>query len=171
MKTLLLGLLLLASGGLYASEETYTFGVVPQQAAARLAQVWAPLLAYLGRESGLQLQFKTASNIPVFEQRLAGEVYDFAYMNPYHFTVFNQQPGYQALARARDKLIRGILVVRKDSTIQTLQDLDNVTIAFPAPAAFAATILPRGELAAMGNSIEPRYVSSHDSVYLSLIHI
>jgi phosphonate transport system substrate-binding protein len=38
-------------------------------------------------------------------------------------------------------------------------------LAFPAPAAFAATILPRGELAANGNKVEPKYVSSHDSVY------
>jgi phosphonate transport system substrate-binding protein len=165
MRPLILGFLLIMSSALFASEESLSFGVVPQQAASKLARLWTPILEYLNRETGLNIQFKTAPNIPTFEQRLAAGEYDFAYMNPYHFTVFNEDPGYQALARARDKRIKGILVVRKDSSIQSLQELNNMTLAFPAPAAFAASILPRSELSAIGNNTEPKYVSSHDSVY------
>ncbi len=165
VRVFLLTLLLVASGPALCSEKTYSFGVVPQQAASKLARLWAPILDHLGRETGMKIQFATAPNIPAFEQRLAAETYDFAYMNPYHFTVFNLEPGYQALVRARDRRIKGILVVRKDSPIQSIEELDNKTLAFPAPAAFAASILPRAELAARGYSIEPKYVSSHDSVY------
>jgi len=153
------------SSGLHASDENYSFGVVPQQAASKLARLWTPILEYLSRETGLNLIFKTAPNIPAFEKRLEESTYDFAYMNPYHFTVYNEKPGYQALAKARDKRIKGILVVRKDSSLQSIEQLNNVSLAFPAPAAFAASILPRGELAAIGNTIKPVYVSSHDSVY------
>jgi phosphonate transport system substrate-binding protein len=165
MKPLILAFLLFINSTVYAAENTLSFGVVPQQAAGKLARLWTPILEYLGRESGLEIRFKTARNIPIFEQRLARGEYDFAYMNPYHFTVFNEDPGYQALARARDKRIKGIMVVRKDSDLQSLDELDNMTLAFPAPAAFAASILPRSELSARAKNIQPKYVSSHDSVY------
>ena len=168
MRILLLTIILTASSTLSAGETVYSFGIVPQQAASKLAKVWSPILEYLERETDFEIRFETARNIPTFEQRVSAGAYDIAYMNPYHFTVFNQDPGYQALARARDKRIKGILVVRKDSPIQSIDALDNMTMAFPAPAAFAATILPRGELVANGNHIEPKYVSSHDSVYRSV---
>ena len=150
------------------ARDVLTFGVVPQQSATTLAKVWTPIMNYLGQHSNLDIQFRTAPDIPTFEQRLAAGEYDVAYMNPYHFVVFSERPGYTAVTRARDKTIKGIIVVRKDSDISELSDLDKNTLAFPAPAAFAASILPRAELAARGISFEPSYVSSHDSVYLAV---
>lgn len=149
-------------------QNVYSFAIVPQQSASKMAEAWSPILQYLSEKSGYQLKFTTAPNIPVFEQRLAAQQFDFAYMNPYHFTVFNESAGYQALARARDKLIQGILVVRKESIIDHLQDLHGQDLAFPSPAAFAATVLPQAELKRQNIAFHPRYVSSHDSVYLNV---
>jgi phosphonate transport system substrate-binding protein len=59
----------------------------------------------------------------------------------------------------------GIIVVRKDSAYQDIAELDGQTVAFPAPAAFAASLLIRAQLKNMGMSVLPKYVSSHDSVY------
>jgi len=147
------------------SADTLTFGIVPQQSASTLARLWGPILKRISSDTGIELQFATATDIPTFEKRLAEGGYDIAYMNPYHYTVFHDQSGYEALARARDKAIKGILVVRKDSPIQNLSQLDQATIAFPAPAAFAASILPRAHLSNLGLSYTPEYVASHDSVY------
>jgi phosphonate transport system substrate-binding protein len=143
----------------------YSFGVVPQQSASKLARSWSPLLQRLGERAGIEIRFRTAPDIPEFERRLAAGEYDFAYMNPYHYTVFSREPGYRVFAKASDKLIRGILVVRKDSPIRTPADLDESTIAFPAPAAFAASVLTRAYLNGESISFTPKYVSSHDSVY------
>lgn len=162
-------LALACSPTVFADEnKTYTFSIVPQQSAKRLAQIWAPILKHLSEESGLKLRFVTAKDIPTFEKRLANGDYDFAYMNPYHFTVFNQNPGYRAVAKRKDQPIRGIVVVRKDSDATTLSDLDGVRMAYPSPAAFAASVLPRAKLISDGLNIEPHYVSSHDSVYLGV---
>jgi phosphonate transport system substrate-binding protein len=150
------------------SPAAISFGVVPQQAAARLASLWAPIFAYLGERAGVPIRFATAPDIPTFEQRLAAGQYDLAYMNPYHYTVFHEQPGYVAFAHQRDKRIRGILVTQKDSDIQSIEALAGRTLAFPAPAAFAASVLPRAALQRAGIAIEPRYVRSHDSVYLAV---
>ncbi|NNJ90548.1 MAG: phosphate/phosphite/phosphonate ABC transporter substrate-binding protein [Gammaproteobacteria bacterium] len=150
------------------SAESYTFGIVPQQSASKLAKLWGPILQEISEQSGIRIQFATAPDIPTFERRLSEGIYDFSYMNPYHFTIFNQKPGYKALVKAKDKLIKGIIVVRKDSPIDNLEQLNQLAIAFPAPAAFAASILPRAHLAATGINIRPHYVSSHDSVYLTV---
>jgi phosphonate transport system substrate-binding protein len=168
---LLIFILLLAmSPPLATSEEgvrpqSVTFGLVPQQSASKLARLWGPVFAYLGRGAGLEIKFRTAPNIPEFERRVAAGAYDIAYMNPYHYTVFSRQPGYRAFAKAKHKRIKGILVVRKDSPLESPRELDGATLAFPAPAAFAASVLPRAYLKREGISFTPKYVSSHDSVY------
>lgn len=147
---------------------TYSFGIVPQQSAKKLAKLWTPLLKYVSEQSGVTLRFKTAKNIPEFEKRLAEGEYDFSYMNPYHFTVFNKDPGYQAVAVRKDQPIVGILVTQKDQGVQSIEELEGKNLAFPSPAAFAASILPRAMLKNKGIEFEKKYVSSHDSVYLNV---
>ncbi|MGF1525914.1 MAG: phosphate/phosphite/phosphonate ABC transporter substrate-binding protein [Candidatus Competibacterales bacterium] len=142
-----------------------SFGVVPQQAASTLARLWSPLLAHLSQTTGLALRFRTAPDIPTFERRLGAGEYDLAYMNPYHYTVFHRKPGYRAFARAKDRQIRGIVVVGKVSPIEHLHQLAGATLAFPAPAAFAASLLVRSHLKRQGIPFTPAYVASHDSVY------
>ena len=144
------------------------FGVVPQQAAAKSARLWGPLLLELERRSGVALRFATAPDIPTFERRLLAGEYDIAYMNPYHYTVFSRRPGYRALAKARDKRIRGIVVVPVESPHTTPESLAGSTLAFPSPAAFAASILTQAEFRRRGVAIEAAYVRSHDSVYRSV---
>lgn len=151
-----------------AAEEVYSFGVVPQQSATKLARTWVPLLKLLQQKTGIKLRFSTAPNIPTFEERLAKGEYDLAYMNPYHYTVFHKSAGYQAFAKQASKQIRGILVVREDSPYQSVADLNDQVIAFPAPAAFAATLLVRSHLERQGIAYEPKFVSSHDSVYRAI---
>ena len=148
-----------------AAQQTLTFGVVPQQSAAKLARLWGPILAEVSLQTGIKVQFATAPDIPEFERRLAEGVYDFAYMNPYHYTVFSEKPGYQAMVRAKDKRIHGLFVVGKQSGISDISQLQQTTIAFPAPAAFAATLLTQAELVKQEVAFTPKYVSSHDSVY------
>lgn len=160
---------LMLSGGAIQAQETLTLGVVPQQSAKVLAQKWTPLTRYLAQTTGIKVKFITARDIPTFEARLAEKVYDLAYMNPYHFVHFNQLTGYQALAKQKGKRIQGIFVVRKGSNVTQLADLHGTSLAFPAPAAFAASILPRGTLKEQGIKFTPRYVASHDSVYLNVV--
>jgi len=164
----LVGLLLLLLAPLSGAEESHSFGVVPQQAVTKLAQEWGPMLAKLSAASGVSLKFSTAPDIPTFELRARQGEYDFAYMNPYHYVVFHERPGYNALVHARDAGLHGIIVTRRDSPFLSLRDLAGQTLAFPSPAAFAASILTRAELQENGVPVSVRYVGSHDSVYLGV---
>lgn len=152
----------------HSKAETLVFGIVPQQSAQTLAKTWAPVMDELSIMIGKRIVFSTAKDIPTFEQRLADQAYDIAYMNPYHYVVYSETSGYRALAKQSDKRIQGIVVVRKDSPFTSLQDLDGMTLAFPAPAAFAASIIPQAMMNELGINFTPKYVSSHDSVYLNV---
>lgn len=147
------------------AQNSLTFGVVPQQSASKLAKLWSPIIQEIALQSGIEIKFSTAPDIPTFQKRLISGEYDIAYMNPYHYIVFNQSTGYKAFAKARDKMIKGIIVVHKDSPITSFNELNNKTLAFPAPAAFAATILTQSDLSKNKVNFRSEYVSSHDSVY------
>jgi len=165
----LLGLATLAWQTPAHADDALTFGVVPQQSASRLAQIWVPVFDYLGKKIGTPIRFATAKDIPTFEACLAKGAYDLAYMNPYHYTTFHELTGYQAFARQEKKRLRGLVVVRADSDYQTLDELDQQSIAFPSPAAFGASVIPRAEMKGRDMAIKPAYVKSHDSVYRAVI--
>lgn len=149
------------------SSPRYTFGIVPQHSASELLREWGPILTYLSNKTGIILDFATAKDIPTFEQRAKAGQYDFVYINPYAYSVI-QRYGYQAFAKERDKKLKGIIVVRHDSAYKTLRELNNMTFAFPAPTAFAAAIIPQAYLQSEGIKFTPKYVSSHESVYMAV---
>lgn len=144
--------------------ETYKFGVVPQQNGSKLSQLWTPILQYLEEKTKYKFQFATARNIPTFEKRLLAGKYDFAYMNPYHYVQYQKLAGYNAFAKAKKKRLKGILVVQKDSPYKTIEDLNNLEMAFPSNA-FAANLVPRAIMSRAEIGFDPKYVASHDSVY------
>lgn len=156
------------SSAVLAASETIVFGVVPQQSATRLAQVWVPLMRHLSTATGYEIKFATAKDIPTFEACLARSAYDIAYMNPYHYTVFHDEVGYQAFAKQREKKLRGVIVAKVDSAVESLSDLNGSSVAFPSPAAFGASVIPRAEMRSLEIAFTPKYVKSHDSVYRSV---
>ena len=146
-----------------------TFGIIPQQSASQLAKVWTPLLDYLSRKTGYTIEFRTAPDTETYERRIAAGEFDFAYFNPSHYALQRDTTvgagGYLAMVREKDSQLVGVVVVGKDSQYKSLSELNGLAMAFPSPAAFAATILPNLSLRKAGANVVPKYVSSHESVY------
>lgn len=153
-----------------AEQRVYTVGIVPQFEAHTLHAIWHPLLDRLEQETGAHFSILGSTNIPAFERDLAHGKFDFAYMNPYHLIVANEQAGYVPLVRDHGRQLQGVLVVKKGSTYKSPKDLQGKTIAFPAPNALGASLQMRQELTDIfGITFEPRYVKTHDSVYLNVL--
>jgi phosphonate transport system substrate-binding protein len=149
--------------------ESLSFGVVPQQSPAVLAKKWIPIIQELSEKSGFEITFKTETSIPEFERKLYNGEYDIAYMNPYHFVIADKRVGFNAVARSK-KMIQGILVANKITNDFSKESFKNRDFLFPAPKAFAATLLTKYEFKKIfGIDIEKdskvSYVNSHDSVY------
>ena len=141
------------------------FGVVPQQAADKLALIWKPFLTYLSEKTGRTIKFESAPDIESFDKRTANGEFDLVYMNPMYYTEVHASVGYQVFAKEKDTQLKGMLVVQKNSSYQKLEDLAGKTVVFPGPIAFAATVLPLLEFKAKGISVTPVYIGSHEGVY------
>ena len=152
-----------------AADRPYSVYVVPQLTPVAIHKAWAPVLEKLGQATGLVFQLIVKPSIPAFEEALASGAPDFAFMNPYDFIVAKRHKGYIPLLRDSANMLEGILVVRKDSPIKSIEELDAQTVAFPAPNAFAASLLMRAQLAKKHVYIIPSYVKTHSNVYRSVL--
>jgi phosphonate transport system substrate-binding protein len=123
-----------------AEEPVYEFGVLPQVATGKLAEMWVPFLEKLSEKSGVKLKFVTAPNISEFGTRAAAGTYPFYYHNTLAYV--QQDERYAAFAREVGAKTVGVLVVAKDSKLQKLSDLRGKTIAIPSAGSFGAAVLP-----------------------------
>jgi phosphonate transport system substrate-binding protein len=156
-----------AQGG--AGHATYSVSVVPQFPAADLHRDWSPLLDRLSRDLGVTLTLKLSANIPNFEAELLAGHADFTFMNPYHQVMAMRARRYQPLVRD-SRPLTGILVVRKDSAITTVHDLDGKELAFPAPNSFGASLWMRALLTEREHiAYTPSYVQTHSNVYRQVL--
>ena len=147
-----------------AAPHAYRVDVVPQIAPATLFGRWAPVLDEIGKAAGLCLELRIASTIPAFEHELMSGRPDFAFVNPYHLVMARRAHAYAPRIRDGKVKLSGVLVVHAESGAERLQQLDGQKVAFPAPNAFAASLLIRAELASRGIRITPVYVKTHANV-------
>lgn len=153
-----------------SAEKVFSVGIVPQFDSRRIFKIWRPILNQLERDTGYKFVLKGSQNIPSFEGEFEAGLFDFVYMNPFHLVVANKAQGYQPLVRDVGRQLHGVLVVKKDSEIQSVKELDGKTLAFPAPNALGASLLMRAELKNKHHiKFTPKYVNTHSSVYLNVL--
>jgi len=140
LAALLAALVAMAAAPARAEEAVYEFGVLPQVATAKLAEMWVPFLDKLSETSGVKLKFVTAPTISEFGTRAAAGSYAFYYHNTLAYV--QQDDTYVAFAREVGARTKGVLVVAKDSSLSKLSDLKNQTIAIPSAGSFGAAVLP-----------------------------
>lgn len=167
------GLCLCVLGGMLATakaEEIYKFSVVPQFERRQLFAIWQPIIDELQKRTGAKFQFVTAMSVTDYENEVKAGHYDFIYLNPYVMPLVAENPGYEPLVRD-SKPLRGILVVRRDSPIQRVEELDGKTLAVPSMTALGASLLLRAELDRQFK-VRPRAViaKTHSSVFLYVIN-
>lgn len=148
------------------AEVTYTWSVVPQFTGIAVHRDWTPLLKAIEKDTGYQFALKLYSSISSFEKGFFDGEPDFAYMNPYHAVMAKRAQGYTPIIRDGKKKLTGILVTRKDSSINNIQDLNGKEIAFPSPNAFAASLYIRALLIEQENiKFTPVYAKTHSNSY------
>lgn len=153
-----------------AAEESYTFSVVPQFERRMLFSIWQPIVDQLEKRTGLHLNLVTSLSVSDYESDVQKGQYDFIYLNPYMMTVVAETPGYIPLVRDA-RPIHGILVVRKDSPLQKVSDLQGKTLAVPSMTALGASLLLRAELdRQFGVKTQVIIAKTHSSVFLHVIN-
>ena len=146
----------------------YSFYVVPQLAVSETYIAWTPVLDQIGKKLNICFDLKVLPGIQLFERELLAGKPDFAFMNPYHLLPAKTDQGYIPIVADGKNKLSGIIVVRKDSGISSLKDLNGKKLAFPAPNAMAASLLIRFALDQNNIQITPEYVKTHGNVYRSV---
>lgn len=147
----------------------YVVGVVPQFATQIISSTWEPLLEELAAKTGDTFELVIETDITQFEVAFERGDYDIAYMNPWHAVIAFETQGYVPIVKDGANSLKGILIVKADSEISEVSQLDNAEIAFPSPNALSASLLMRTELATLhGLTVTPLYVRTHPSVYLNV---
>lgn len=144
--------------------ETYTFGVIPQKKASVLAPKWKLIFNKMSKITGHKFVFATRKNIPQYKAAVENGEFDFIYDNPYHYLKAHTLAGYEAIAHAKNKKIKGLIVVKKDSLIQNVTHLKGKDLYFPR-GAFAADVLPRAMLEQKNIVANMFFTTSHEDGY------
>jgi phosphonate transport system substrate-binding protein len=143
----------------------YSVYLIPRLPATTLYHDWAPFLERLGKGSGQCFDLHIPANFTGFERAIRAGEPDFVLLNPYHQIMVARKPGYVPLVRDKQSALAGVLVVRKDSPVQNIQQLEGTTVVFPAPNAYVASLLFRALFAQKNIHITANYVGSHSNVY------
>lgn len=156
-------------GDVNTKDRPYSFYVVPQHAVSNTYVAWAPILEKVGKKLSICFDLRVPSTIPLFERDLNSGTPDFAFMNPYHLFLNQRSQDYVPLIADSQNPLVGIVVIKKDSPVSTIADLNGRKMAFPAPNSLAASLLIRAYLAKNQIQITPEYVKTHSNVYRSVI--
>jgi phosphonate transport system substrate-binding protein len=112
-----------------AAPKEYVFAVLPQQPPVAMHTLWRPLLDRLEQELGVRLKLKLYGNMTEFEEGAVRGEGDFVFSTPVQLPLFRKQQGYTPLVRGT-RYLNGIVFVRKDSPITSVEELAGKEVAF-----------------------------------------
>lgn len=158
-----------------ATQAQYLFGVHPLHNPKKLHEVYGPLVEHINsvlRPDNASLRLEASRSYAAFDEKLAQGHFHFALPNPYQ-TISSVTHGYEIFGKMdNDEDFRGIFLVRKDSSIKDVKDLQGKTVSYPAPTALAATMMPQMYLTENGldvmKDIHNLYAGSQESSMMSV---
>ena len=154
-------------------KKVYIFGVHPLHNPTKLFEVYQPFVEYINKRLvDVELKLEASRNYGVYDKKLLNSYFDLALPNPYQ-TIMALKKGYKVFGKmGDDKNFRGIIILRKDSNINEVQDLKGKKVSYPAPTALAATMLPQYFLHQKGldinSDITNLYVGSQESSIMNV---
>lgn len=151
-KALLIISLLTINPVIHASSEKkeYILGVFPHLPPRELEKVFSPMAADLSKAIGKPVIFRTSSTYQKFMQKMDNQVFDIAFVQPFDYIHIADKYGYRPLASRQEELT-AILVTKKDSPLNNINNLKDKTISL-APKVAAVSYLIKD------------YVTSHNLI-------
>ncbi len=135
-----------------AMPERLTFGVFPFVQTTRIEHLFAPTASRFGEVLGIPVAIRSSASMQRFRERIEQQRYDLIFIQPFDYIRFAAASGYIPLAswtfkgtRDHPGKLNAVFVVRQDSSIQSLDDLQGKKIVAP-PRESAVAILGELEL-------------------------
>jgi len=129
-----------------AADDPLVMGVFPRRNVKLTHRTFAPLANHLSQKLGREVQLKTAKDFMTFWSDLHKNEFDLVHLNQYHYVIAHDQLGYEAIVmnvEFGENTLAGVLMVRADSDIKTVEDLRGKRVLFGGgPRAMASYIIP-----------------------------
>ena len=117
-----------------AAVEPYQFGVFPYLPTTRIHDLYGPMAADFAAKMGRQVELSSKADFQSFREELRSETYDIAFVQPFDYVDAHDKHGYLPLTRKAHNL-DAVIVVRQDSPLKMIKDLEGKTIANPSAEA------------------------------------
>lgn len=154
-----------------AEHRHYRFGVFPHLPPSRLEQIYRPIALEFKRALHHDIEFRSTGTYEAFADKLADEYYDIAFLQPFDYVWAHDQNGYQAVAR-RSESLTAIFIVKHDSPLRALTDLQGKVVAHP-PRQAAVSMQSRRALRDAGfvldRDVTTNYYRSHYSCFQQVL--
>ncbi|MBA7625452.1 putative phosphite transport system-binding protein PtxB [subsurface metagenome] len=159
-------------------KEVLVIGRVPAENVVRLLKRSQPLIRYLEKELGMRVRFQFARDYEAMIKGMEKKIYDLVHLGPKSYVKGHERAGYYAILkpiRHGSATYRSIIIVRKDSGINTLSDLRGKTFCFTDKESASGYLYPKVLLLKKG--IDPDkdfkrvfFTGTHDGVVLNVYH-
>jgi len=116
-----------------SAEPELRLGVFPRRSADVTRTMFKPFAEALSRALNRKVVLETTYDFASFWENIANDSYDIVHYNQYHYIKSHHDYGYRVIVRNVEfghEKIAGSILVRKDSNIETLQDLKGKKIIF-----------------------------------------
>ena len=135
-----------------AADKPYEFGVFPYVPLAKVQQLYTPIAADFEARLGREVWLSSKSDYALYREALNKETYDIALVHPFDYVDAHDKHGYLPLARRKENL-EALIVVRPDSPLKTIKDLEGKILANPPVEAVVSSLT---DLALQDAGINPR---------------
>lgn len=158
---------------LLIDKNVYIFGIYAGENPNRTFEMYQPMVNYINtRLKYGKLRIEASRNYHVFNEKLFSGYFDFSLANPYA-VVTSTKKGYRVFGKmGDDEIFKGLIIIRKDSQINSLDDLKGKVVSYPDSTALAAAIMPQWYFHEhklnVDKDIKNNYVGSQESSIMNV---
>lgn len=144
-----------------------TFSAIPQHTPRNVHNHWQAVLEQTGESLNICFQIKHSKNTQEFAEKLQSHEFDYAYIDPLQ-QVINKDK-YIPLLRDNSKPLRGIIVAKKESTLNSLDDLEGKMLLLTSSDAFGSSLLIQAALHERSITPQIKYVHTCRNVFRGVL--
>ena len=146
-------------------ERTNSFGIFPYVTPVQMVKFHTPLHRLLEDTLGRQVALVSAPGFLAFVHRTQKQEYDYILTAPHLGRLAEVRDGYRPIARTLHE-VQGVYLVRADSAIRTLQDLEGKTLTMVGREAIITQMVEhqlRGIGLVDGENLQINFTRTHNN--------
>ncbi len=161
-----------------AAQDTLTIGLIPAEDSQAMIESSKQVIEQLQQQTGMKVKPFVATDYNGIIEALRAKKLDVAYLGPFSYVLAASVADVEAFSVAVTKksgksAYKSLIVVRKDSGIDSVQALKGRTFAFVDPSSASGHLFPRAGLEQAGYSPDKLFSrvvfsGSHDASLLAV---